>query len=342
MHKNFIASALVLGVAFVTPAQQRVNPSEVPADTRPYVTPQPDTQPAPVTTASSDYVLGAGDQLSLVVPDLDDEFTDKTFRIDMSGDLSLPHVGRLHAAGLTTAALETEIDARLGRVLKNPQAVVSLASFGSQAVSILGAVNSPGIRQLEGGKTLFEVLSLAGGLRPDAGYIINITRNLQNGRLPLPDAQIDSTGQCSTASVKVKTIMDGRDTAENIMILSGDTISVPKADLVYAVGSVVKPGGFLLNEHESLSALQVVSLAEGLQKTAAPEKAKILRAVPGSATRTEIAVNLKQLMSGKGEDFQLKPDDILFIPTSAAKSAGYRTLDSIISMTTGMAVYGRY
>jgi polysaccharide biosynthesis/export protein len=158
----------------------------------------------------------------------------------------------------------------------------------------------------------------------------------------LPDAQADPNGQSSTASVRVKTIIDASNAADNIMILPGDTISVPRADLVYAVGDVVKPGGFLLNEHESLSALQVVSLAEGLHKTAAADKARILRAVPGSPARTEIAVNLKQLMSGKGTDVQLQANDILFIPNSAAKSAGFRTLDAIVNAATGMAVYGRY
>jgi polysaccharide biosynthesis/export protein len=343
MNRSLLLAIPLLTLASLAFAQQRVTAADVPAESKPYVTPQPAAgATAQLPQAQPDYVLGAGDQLTLVVPDLEDEFTDKTFRIDMSGDISLPHAGRVHAAGLTTAALEQEINQRLGRLLKNPEATISLAAFGSQPVSVLGAVNSPGIRQLEGRKTLFEVLSLAGGLRPDAGYLIKITRDLKWGLIPLPDAQADPNGQSSTASVRVKTIIDASNAADNIMILPGDTISVPRADLVYAVGDVVKPGGFLLNEHESLSALQVVSLAEGLHKTAAADKARILRAVPGSPARTEIAVNLKQLMSGKGTDVQLQANDILFIPNSAAKSAGFRTLDAIVNAATGMAVYGRY
>ena len=341
---------LMIAPALVIFAQQRATPvpassgasaTDIPADTKPYVTPNAAStgaSPAPVTPPR-DYLLGGGDQVTVIVPDLDDEFADKTFRVDMNGDISLPYAGRIHAAGLTATALEQEIDARLTRVLKDPQASITLTSLGSQPVSILGAVNSPGIRQLEGHKTLFEVLSLAGGLRPDAGYVINISRNLQYGPLPLPNAQTDPGGQFSTGSVKVKTIMDARNEAENIVILPGDTISVPKADLVYAVGSVVKPGGFILNEKESLSALQVLSLAEGLQKTAASDRAKILRTVPGSATRTEIDVNLKQLMAGKTTDVQLHAGDILFVPNSSAKSAEYRTLDAIVNAASGAALY---
>ena len=293
------------------------------------------------TPPPATYLLGPGDQLTVYVADLPDEFADKNFRIDSTGDLSLPVAGHVHAAGLTTAALESEIKAHL-TVMKNPQVTVSLAAFGSQAVSVLGAVNSPGIRQLEGHKTLFEMLSASGGLRPDAGYLVKVTRDLKYGRIPLPDAIIDPSGACSVASIHLKDIINATNPSENIAILPGDTISVPRADLVYAVGSVIKPGGFPLNEHESLSALQVVSLAEGITKTAASDKAKILRSVPGNPERVEIAVNLKQLMAGKGSDVQLRPDDILFVPNSGAKSAGFKAIDSIVSAATGVAIYGRY
>jgi polysaccharide export outer membrane protein len=178
-------------------------------------------------------------------------------------------------------------------------------------------------------------------LRPDAGYLVKITRSLNNGPLPLPDAVSDTVTQTSVASVRLKDLINATNQQVNIAILPGDTISVPKADVVYAVGCVNKPGGFALNEHESLSALQVVSLAEGLMKTAATEKAKILRAIPGSSERSEIPVNLKLLMAGKGADVPLLPDDILFIPNSSAKSVAFRSVDAIVGLASGMAIYGR-
>lgn len=217
-------------------------------------------QVKPTYTLHADYLLGADDQLTVTVVDLETDFTDKTFTINGSGDVTLPHAGRIHAAGLTTVALENEIRARLGHVLKDPQVVVTVSTFGTHPVSILGAVNTPGMRDIQNGKTLFEVLSLAGGLRPDAGYLIHISRDAAFGLLPLPGAQMDPAGRVSTATIKVKDIMDAANPAANIPIMPGDTISVPKADIVYAVGSVTKPGGFPLNEHETLSALQVLSL----------------------------------------------------------------------------------
>jgi len=287
--------------------------------------------------AQQDYVLGPNDTFSVVVPNLETEFADKTFRIDGSGDVTIPLAGRVHAAGLSAAELEKELRTRLGRVLKDPDVSVALATLGSQPVSVLGAVNTPGIKQIEGGKNLFDVLSLAGGLRPDAGYQVFITRDTQWGPLPLPGAHADAAGLHSTASVRVKNIMT--DGSANIPIMPGDTISVPQAEVVYAIGSVTKPGGFALNEHETISALQVMALAEGLVRTAAPDRAKILRIVEGSPNREEIPVDLKALMAGKGTDVPLRAGDILFIPNSGAKSTAYRTLDTITGMAGAALIY---
>jgi polysaccharide export outer membrane protein len=287
----------------------------------------------------SSYILGPADQLTIFVADLDD-FDDRQVRVDSAGDVNLPVVGLIHAAGLTPGGLQAEIEKRLRVILNEPHAVVEIKEFRSQPVSVLGAVNSPGEHQLEGRKTLFAILSAAGGLRTDAGNSVKITRGLRWGRIPLPNAHDDPTGQYSIASVSTKSI--ATDPAANIAVQPEDVISVTKADVVYCVGSVHKPGGFAMGESESLSALQVLSLAEGLDKNAAPEQAKILRAVSGSSIRTEVSLNLKKLMAGKGSDLPLKADDILFIPNSAARSALLRTSEAAIQIATGVAIYGRY
>jgi len=296
------------------------------------------TPPGPGLAAPSGYILGPDDQFSVYVEDLTDEFTGKSFRIDTNGEVNLPVIGRLHAAGDTLAALESQCKDRLLSILKTPQVTITLTSFGGQPVSILGAVNTPGIRQLEGRKTLFEVLSLAGGLRQDAGYRIKITRSLHYGPIPLPQAESDPASETSSATVKTDDIIDGADPSQNILILPGDTISVPRAQLVYVIGSVGRAGGFALNEHSTISALQVLSLAEGLSKTADSDHARILRKEHGSTTPVEIAVNLKKLLDGKIPDVLLQSNDILFVPNSAAKSARARTAD-IIAGAAGAAIW---
>ena len=193
-------------------------------------TPAPDAASSAASSNSS-YVLGPNDQLSFTVTNLADEFTDKTFRIDLNGNLNVPLAGRIHAAGLTVEELEGQVGQRLVRYIKDPEVVATVAEFNSQPVSVLGAVNNAGIKQVAGRKTLFEVLSLAGGLRPDAGSTIMITRNLDQGPIPLPGAMTDATGQFSVGSVSVKTILNATDPVQNIVILPGDIISVSKAVL---------------------------------------------------------------------------------------------------------------
>jgi len=290
--------------------------------------------------ASSSYLLGPNDQISLVVDQLPDDFTDKTFRIDQNGDLSVPMIGRIHAGGLTQAELEDEVKNRFGIILREPDIVVNVTEYASQPVSVLGAVNMPGIRQLQGGKTLFDVLSLAGGLRPDAGTTVKITRDLKWGAIPVPGATVSSSGLYSVATVRVKEVMQAAEV--NIAIRPGDTVFVPKAELVYAVGSVTMPGGFPIGESDTLTALQVVALAQGMVRTAAADRAKILRIVPGTSNRAEIPINLKLLMAGKAPDMSLLPEDILFVPNSGVKSAGFRTVEAIVNAATGVAIYGRY
>jgi polysaccharide export outer membrane protein len=284
------------------------------------------------------YTIGAGDDLLIRAIGLE-EFDGKPVRVDIRGDLNLPMVGRIHAAGRTLEDLQKELAARLKKFLTDPDVTVSLGEMRSQPVSVLGAVQTPGVHQLQGEKTLFEVLSLAGGLRPDAGNTVKITRRLNWGRIPLRNAADDSTGRFSVASVGVKSILAGANPEENIEIKPNDVISVPRADLIYVIGAVKKAGGFVLGENESLSALQVLSLAEGMDRTAAPQEAKIMRTVEGNSNRAEIPVNLKKILAGKGTDVPLKANDILFIPTSATKNAALRTLEAAVQIGTGLAIY---
>jgi polysaccharide export outer membrane protein len=290
--------------------------------------------------APTTYTLGPGDQVLVKVLDVEEISADKTpVRIDTRGGIVLPMVGRIQAAGLTTEQLQVEIATRLAKYVRDPNVSVYLVEMRSQPISILGAVMQPGVHQLEGRKTLFEALSLAGGLKPDAGYSVKITRKLEWGRIPLPTAQDDATGRFSVATVSVKSIMEAKNPQENIQIQPEDVISVPRADLVYVVGAVRRSGGFVLGERETISALQALSLAEGLDRFAAPKKAKIMRAVPGSETRTEIAVDLNRIVTGKGPDVPLRAEDILFIPVNAAKSATVRTLEVAIPTAATAAVY---
>ena len=294
-------------------------------------------QATPPKPAPDTYTLGPGDQIVIRVPEIE-EIDNKTVPIDLKGNINLPSVGRIQASGLNTEQLEAAIADRLKKYLVKPDVSVYLTEMRSQPVSVLGQVQTPGVHQLQGQKNLFEVLSLAGGLRPEAGNVIEITRRLEWGPIPLPNAANDSTGQFSVGSVEVRSVMNASNPAENILIKPNDVISVPKADTIYVLGAVKKPGAYVLGEHRTLATLEILALAEGTEKTAAPQKARIMRVIPGSNDRAEIPVNLSTILSGKIPDVPLTADDILFVPVSRVKVAGYRTLEALAEAGT-TAIY---
>ncbi len=203
----------------------------------------------------------------------------------------------------------------------------------------MGAVNTPGVHQVQGHKTLLEMLALAGGIRPDAGYSIRITRESDWGCIPLPNAQLDASGRFSVAELNLKKIMEAKNPEENIQIFPHDVISVPKAEMVYVIGEVKRSGGFVLGEHQSMSVLQALSLAEGLNSTADTRHARILRLDRNADQRVEMAVDVKGILSGKGRDVPLQGDDILFVPGSTGKKAVLRGLEAAIQTGTGLAIW---
>src|SRR5712664_3047134 len=286
----------------------------------------------------STYLLGPDDQLEISGPELSD-LPNKPVRIDGEGDIQVPRVGRVHVAGLTVQQAEQEINKALSKYILHPQAVVSVAEVRSQPVSILGAVNTPGVHQVQGHKTLLEMLALAGGIRPDAGYSVRITRQLDWGCIPLPKAELDASGRFSVAELNLKQIMEAKNPEENIQIFPHDVISVPKAEMVYVIGEVKRSGGFVLGEHQSISVLQALSLAEGLNGTADARHARILRLKRDADQREELSVDVKDVLNGKKADIALRGDDILCIPGGTCKKAALRAIEAAVQTGTGMAIW---
>mgnify|MGYP000312524630 CR=1 FL=1 len=142
------------------------------------------------------------------------------------------------------------------------------------------------------------------------------------------------------AAAQAKSVLEAKNPEENILIMPNDVISVPKAELVYVIGAVKRSGGFVLAEKEQVSALQALSLAEGLDRGASPKRAKILRQGK-EGKRLEIAIDVKKIMSGKANDVPLVANDILFIPSSSMRTIGWRSLEAGMAIGTGWAIYRR-
>jgi polysaccharide export outer membrane protein len=191
-------------------------------------------------------------------------------------------------------------------------------------VTVVGEVKNPGVYPLLGSHGLLDLISAAGGVTQNAGKAVTVTHRAD------PDhpvvVQVESKPG-STAALKVD-------------INPGDTVMVSHAGIVYVVGDVGKPGGFLIENNDRLTVLQAIALAQGTNKTAALNKSKLIRKT--ETGRQEMPVPLKKILSNNVADVTLADGDILFIPTSQAKNAAYRGMETALQMATGVVVYGKY
>ncbi len=292
----------------------------------------------PAATAS-EYILGPDDQLKIWALGVE-EISKEIVRVERSGRVDLPVIGPVQAAGLTVEQFRDRLRQKLAVEVREPRVSVDVVGFGSQPVSIMGAVGTPGIHQLHGRKTLAEVLALAGGLRADSGPKVKIVRRLDAGPIPLAKATPSEDGKYSVAEIGLKDFVDAKNPADNILIQPHDVISIPRAEMIYVMGEVRKPGGFTLSDRDRLSVLQALSMAEGLAPVSSPQSARIIRTPAGErSSRSEIPVDLKKILAGKAEDITLGPNDILYIPGSASKKIAMRSLEAAIQTVSGVIIW---
>ena len=265
--------------------------------------------------------IGVGDLLKISVfgaPESDQEV-----RVNSDGNVVLNFVGPVHIAGLTNEQAQTLVAGRLkeGSFYNEPQVTVFTKEYATQGVSVLGEVNKPGVYPVLGARRLFDVLSLAGGTTQKAGKSISITRRNQPEQ-----AIMVNLSSYQTNSMEA-----------NIEVWPGDTVLVSRAGVVYVVGEVHKPSGVVM-ENGSMTVLQAIAMAEGTSPLAALNKAKLIR--KSSDGHQEIPLELKNMLQSKAPDVQLQAEDIIFVPASAGKTAGKRSLEAIVQAATGLAIYG--
>jgi polysaccharide export outer membrane protein len=283
------------------------------------------------------YILGPEDLITVRVFAADD-IPDKPAQVDNNGSVTLPMIGSVHAAGLTVEQFQANLVTAYKKYFKDPQVTVQVNEFHSQPVSVAGNVTTPGVVQLKGNRNLMEVIGQAGGLRADAGDTVLITRNLSEGPIPVQGAFTDPTGKYSIAHINIRNVMSGKDPEGNILIKPHDVITVNRARMVYVLGNVTRPGGYVMSENETMSVTQAVALAGGWDKTAALSAARILRA-DGGAQREQIPLNVKKIMENKSPDLELRPDDIVYVPNSLGKQMGARGLEAAIGLGTGVLIW---
>src|SRR5229473_5130303 len=286
-------------------AQDRVGSSEVRAEA-----PRPASQTTPVATHSTvspqDLLIGAGDLLEVSLYGMPDFKTD--VRVSAGGEISLPMLGTVAVSGLSVEQAETLIERNLSQksLFNDPHVTVFEKEYATQGISLLGEVQRPGIYPLLGSRRLYDAISAAGGTTPKAGRYVLVTRRddpQHPVRVPL------STGAPESME-------------NNVSVEPGDTIVVSKAGIVYVVGDVHQPGGFVMENGNDITVLKAIALAQGTNPNAKLDGARVIRKTAEGPQ--DVPLSLKKIMAAQAPDIQLQADDVVFVPGSAAKSATKR------------------
>lgn len=283
------------------------------------------------------YILGPNDVVDIAVLDAD-EMSGTGLRVGSDGFINLPLVGRVKLAGLSAAGAEEALREELSVYLRNPQVTVTVQEFQSQPVTIIGEISSPGVVHLQGDTTLAELISANGGVTGNAGAWVKITRRASQGPIPLESSRMAADGAFSIAEVRLRDIIDGLDPTQNIVVKPHDLVSVPKADMVYVMGSVSQTGGFLLSDRRGVSVIQAIAMAGGLQRYAAKRSSRIMRPDGTEGGYSEIPLDLKAILGGKASDIYLQKDDVLFIPKSGGKAFAQQAAEAVVRVGTGVAI----
>lgn len=264
--------------------------------------------------------LGAGDLVDISVygaPDLN-----QRARITNSGEVYMPLVGYIKVDGLTIEEAQAAIEKSLieGNFLKTPHVSVFISEYATQGASLMGEVTRPGVYPVLGSRRLFDMIAAAGGLTPKAGKTVTISHR--------DESQPAATVTLSNDPTK--------NTAANVQVFPGDTIMVSKAGIIYVVGDVSHPSGFIMENNESVTVLQALALAGGNNSNAALDSSKLIRRTPSGPQ--EIPIPLKKILSAQAPDVNMQAEDILFVPASKGKKAISRTMEAIVQIATGASL----
>ena len=297
-----------------------------------------------------DYVIGPGDLLSIEVFDVP-ELT-REVRVNETGFVAIPLIPvKVQAGGLTPFQFQDKLAELLqvNGLVSNPQVTVTVKEQHSEPITVIGAVRTPVTLQAVHQMTLLQVLSQAGGIAEDAGSKVLITRKPRLSGSAAASGELADVSKAATTNaprvaentitIDLNDLLDSGDPKYNIPLLGGDVVTVPRAGVVYAVGAVQRPGGFVMqSDRQQLTVLKILSLAGGLTTTAKGGNAVILRQPPGSQQRQQLPVDVKKILALRSEDISLRQNDILYVPDSTGKHALRRSAEVAIAIATGAAI----
>ena len=277
----------------------------------------PQLSPLSASMTAAPMQIGPGDLLEIEVFDTP-ELAGKA-RVNSHGEITMPLIGSVPVGGLSPEQVQELLAKRLRNenFVKDPQVTVFVIEYASQAVYLMGEVVKPGPYPLMGSHRLLDFISAAGGFTPRAGKTVTVTKHAN------PDT--------------LRTFALGSpDEDSNPELSAGDSIIISQAGIVYVLGDVTRPGGFMLDREDTLTIMQALALAQGTLSTAAKSSAKLIRTT--AKGREEIPVNLKAILKSKSTDLAMQTNDILFVPGSTTKGV-LKGVQSVLPGAAAASIY---
>jgi polysaccharide export outer membrane protein len=273
----------------------------------------------------SDYQIGPEDLLDITlfnIPEADGKITPRTVtvRVSQEGSISLPVIGALNVTALTTTSLESKLRALYDKYIYNPQVGVLVKEF-RQRVSVIGAVQKPGMIELTGPKTVTDMLAMAGGINEKAGNQVHIYRQTEKGREShVIDLSVlaDSAALINPESMRLMVMP----------VQPGDVINVPPAGTFFVDGAVRKPGPYTLGRRYTLT--QALATAGGVDPELNSPDITIFRRRGPSHGMESIPVDYSAVLAGSASDLQVEPDDVIIVPMSTMKYLVKRFVGSLV------------
>ena len=270
----------------------------------------------------STVTLAPGYLLDMTVYDMPE--ISGQLRVGSDGNITVPMAGPLHVDGLTLTQTQDAIVGKLkdAQILKDPKINLDIAQYAVSNVTVLGEVQAPGRVQLLAPHSLPDVLAMVGGETVTAGDTVEI-RHYVNGRMETKT--VNYARSKNTAA------------AQDIVVRPGDTVTVPRAGIVYVLGAVTRPGGYVLQEDGQLNVAEALSLAQGTSLNAAVGSIRIVHKNP-DGTLTETPVQFRKIVKGKAVSPMLHAEDILYVPVSKSKTVLSASL-GLITSTSSALIY---
>lgn len=273
----------------------------------------------------SDLRIEPGDLLSVSVYDAPE--LNNSYRVDAVGDVSIPLCGKVNLRGLTLTEVAKRLEAALkdGQILIQPQVNVDVVQYAGQYVTVLGEVGNPGRVALIAPTRLGEILAQAGGVTLLAGSRIKI-RHAADDASPEEDLPY-SRGQSNQET-------------SSILVRPGDSITVPRAGIVYVLGAVARPGGYVMQEDGKLNVAEALALGGGTELQAKTGGLRVIRRNP-DGTVLDFPLSYDGIAKGTQTPLQLQAQDIVYVPMSKVKATLSSSLGIIEAAASSAIITSR-